>query len=145
MTLSLLIAQSDQSPTHYYRIFLSELGYEVRTAIGGLECLHELYWRKPDVLILEHDLNWGPSDGVLSRAREDEALRTPVVLVTREDEPPSRFMGEPVACCLRRPFSLMEMLDCIQQATVRKERLAPSHRALFGADYAVSRATPFLV
>jgi CheY-like chemotaxis protein len=134
MTLSLLIAQAEWSPTHYFRMSLAELGHSVETAIGGLECLKKLRQHKPDLLILEQDLPWGGGDGVLARMREEATeLTVPVVLVVDRPEMSSELTESPVVCLLRKPFRLMELLDCLQWAAGKKGRPGLIHAGALGA------------
>lgn len=122
MARSLLIAYSERTPTHYFRQFMAELGYELETAAGGLECVSKLRERRPDVLVLEEGLLWGGADGVLAQMRnERQAPAIPVVLVCDGvSHAGGELSGWPVACRLRKPYLLSDLIGAVTLA----ERIA---------------------
>jgi CheY-like chemotaxis protein len=66
-----LIAEGDDELRSSLARFFSGHGYEVATALSGLECLMQLYQRQPIAVVLDQKLAWGGSDGVLAVMRED--------------------------------------------------------------------------
>src|SRR5947209_8489515 len=109
-----LVTDADPELTHLFRQFLIEKGYAVETASGGLECLDRLRRNSPDVLVLDRELPWGGGDGVLARLREDGPVPPPaVVLTTGSSACPPEVLDSAVVGCLRKPFALAELLECI--------------------------------
>jgi CheY-like chemotaxis protein len=65
-----------------YRQVLSDLDYEVETAVGGVDCMEKLRQARTDILLLDLYIPWGGGDGVLHAMRDDRVLReVPVVLI----------------------------------------------------------------
>jgi len=109
-----LVTDADPEFTHLIRRFLTEKGYAVETASGGLECLDRLRRNSPDVLVLNRELLWGGGDGVLALLREGGDVSPPAVVLTTGDvADPHELLGAPVVGCLRKPFALHELLKSI--------------------------------
>lgn len=82
------MADPDESIHPVYREPLSQEGFEVDMALNGLECVSRLHERVPDVLVLELQLPWGGSDGVLAMMGEDPDLAiVPVMVLTSCRDP----------------------------------------------------------
>jgi len=82
------MADPDESLHPVYREPLSQEGFEVVTALSGLECVSRLRERIPDVLVLEPQLPWGGGDGVLAMMGEDPDLAAvPVMVLTSCRDP----------------------------------------------------------
>ncbi len=82
------MADPDESLHPVYREPLSRDGFEVVTALSGLECVSRLRERVPDVLVLEPQLPWGGGDGVLAMMGEDPDLAiVPVMILTSCRDP----------------------------------------------------------
>jgi DNA-binding response OmpR family regulator len=79
--IRVLIADPDASLHPFYREPLLREGFEVDSALSGLECVSRLRERAPDVLVLEPLLPWGGGDGVLAMMGEDPRFATIPVLV----------------------------------------------------------------
>jgi adenylate cyclase len=131
MKPTLLIANADTFLVDVYRDFFVDLGYEVETAAGGLECLSKLRECLPDVLILDRDIPWGGGDGVLARMRQEAGLpQVPVILVI-SPAPPAAVADcvvPPVVACLAKPFrlqALAEKVRCAQSALISCAAGAP--------------------
>ena len=63
-------------------------GFELATAVSGLECVARLRECVPDVLVLEPQLLWGGGDGVLAMMCEVPQLVTvPVMVLTTCRDP----------------------------------------------------------
>jgi DNA-binding response OmpR family regulator len=54
--------------------FLRKCSYEVEAAADALDCLAKLHSVKPAVLVLDLELRWGRSDGVLACLREESQM-----------------------------------------------------------------------
>ena len=116
MRTDVLIAEADASLCGAYERMFAGSGLLVETAADGLDCWSKLQARCPDALMIDVDLLWGGSDGVLARLREDsiEAV-SPEVFVTG-DEPPeilSRRAGVAVRRCFQKPLAMAAVLDSI--------------------------------
>jgi CheY-like chemotaxis protein len=78
-----LLADLDESLPEMYREPLFREGFELVTAVNGLECLDRLRECVPDVLVLEPRILWGGGDGVLAMMGEDPDLAIiPVMVLT---------------------------------------------------------------
>ena len=117
MSIDVLIADQDVELARLYCRFLSEKGLSAEIAETGLECLKRVHWKKPDVLVLDHDLAWGDAEGVLACLREDR-FPLPVILtswnIASESIP---LLEPPVVQCLRKFFPLPALLDEVKRAT----------------------------
>jgi CheY-like chemotaxis protein len=133
----LLIADSNAALCDLCQRFLSDHGYEVETASDGLACLAKLRQVKPAALVLDLNLRWGGSDGVLAWLREQSAAaEVPVVLTATGDSLPEAVEDceAPVVKLLPKPFALAALLETVRAAvakkgkeeSVKKKRAAPS-------------------
>ena len=83
-----LMADPDQSLPPVYREPLSREGFELVTAVSGLECVAQLRERAPDVLVLEPQLPWGGGERVLGVMDQVPQLATvPVMVLTSCRDP----------------------------------------------------------
>jgi response regulator RpfG family c-di-GMP phosphodiesterase len=77
------MADPDASLPAAYREPLLREGFELVTAVNGLECIARLRECVPDVLVLEPRMSWGGGDGVLAIMGEVPQLATvPVMVLT---------------------------------------------------------------
>jgi len=116
-----LITDGNAELCKLYRHFLTKRGYQVETSSDGLDCLAKLRQVKPAVLVLDQELRWGGSDGVLACLREESPTPwVPVVLTATNTSSQllSELVEPPVVHCLRKPFSLTALLDSIRSAAV---------------------------
>jgi DNA-binding response OmpR family regulator len=82
------MADPDESLAPVYREPLSREGFELGTALNGLECVARLRECVPDVLVLEPHMPWGGGDGVLALMGEFPHLATvPVMILTSCRDP----------------------------------------------------------
>jgi len=119
MNNRLLIADGDAELSDVYRRFFTHHGYEVDTANGGVECLVKLRSRPVSHLILDLEIPWGGSEGVLAFLSEEfPAHSLPLIVLT--SQPLTKAGPErvqlPVVGCFQKPCRLNELLDCIQSA-----------------------------
>lgn len=83
MPIRVVMADPDESLQSVYRGPLAQEGFEVVSALNGLECVARLRERVPDALVLEPQLPWGGGDGVLAVMGEDPHLAIiPVMVLT---------------------------------------------------------------
>ncbi|HTU23561.1 MAG TPA: response regulator [Gemmataceae bacterium] len=124
MKPTLLIADGDAELCDIYHRFFAERGYEVETALDGLDCLTKLRRTMPAVLVLDHELHWGGGDGVLAWLREQRApSRVRVVLTTTESDSANvaTDIRPPVVTLLPKPFTLTTLLENVRAAVAGKE------------------------
>ena len=83
-----LMADPDTAFAPVYREPLLREGFELKTAVSGLECVARLREHVPDVLVLEPQMPWGGGDGVLAIMGEVPRLATvPVMVLTACRDP----------------------------------------------------------
>jgi len=83
MKPQLLFALRDAGLGELYQRFFSERGYQVKVVSSGLECMDRLREGDFAALVLDWELLWGGSDGILEWLREEWAYQAlPVVLLT---------------------------------------------------------------
>lgn len=101
---------------------LSIQGFDVLQTAGAVECLELLRDGGIDVLVLDENLFWGGSDGLLARLREDlQELAVPVILLVSErpaDQQP------PVVQCVVKPSQSDELLELLHAELSRLEARA---------------------
>ena len=116
MRTDVLIAEADSNLCGVYERMFAGSGILVETAADGLDCWSKLQTRCPDALMIDVDLLWGGSDGVLARLREDsnEAVN-PEVFVMGDDSPEvlSRRVGISATRCFQKPLEISEVLNSI--------------------------------
>jgi CheY-like chemotaxis protein len=122
--MRILIADDDEAFLEILQSYLWDRGHEAEIASDGLECITILRDFAPDVLLLERDLLWGGSDGVLAQMRDDPLIpRIPVILMTDSPEEFDALTNPIVVALLRKPFRLSDLLEQIASA-VHAERFA---------------------
>jgi DNA-binding response OmpR family regulator len=86
--IRVLMADPDKALYPMYREPLSQEGFEMITALNGLECLARLRECPPDIFVLEPQLPWGGGDGVLTIMGQIPALAiVPVMILTSCRDP----------------------------------------------------------
>jgi CheY-like chemotaxis protein len=85
--IRVLMADPDESLPLACREPLLREGFELVTAVSGLQCIARLRERVPDVLVLEPHLPWGGGEGVLAMMGEvlDLAIIPVMVLTSCRD------------------------------------------------------------
>lgn len=114
MKRRILIATDNEADRSKYEDYLQDFGYEVETADDGMACHRKLANQRPDVLLLESNIKWGGSDGVIEQMRDDpELYAIPVVLITNEqtDDEFAQVIEDPIVASLSKPFPLSELLE----------------------------------
>jgi DNA-binding NtrC family response regulator len=130
MKQTLLIADGDAELCDLYEMFLTECGYEVETSSDGLDCMRKLQQVTPAALVLDLELCWGGSDGVLAWMREESpAHGIPVILTAWPEYPQdfAEFIEPPVVDYLPKPFALTALLESIRSAVGNRGRMEPSN------------------
>ena len=119
MRTDVLIAEADAKLCMAYERMLAGSGLLIETAVDGLDCWSKLRARCPDALMIDMDLRWGGSDGVLARLREDSNVDVrPEVFVTGDESPEilSERAGVAVGRCFQKPLEMNAVLDSICEA-----------------------------
>jgi DNA-binding response OmpR family regulator len=81
--IRVLMADPDESLQPEYREALLQEGFELVTAVNGLDCIARMRECVPDVLVMEPQLPWGGGDGVLAVMGEVPLFATvPVMVLT---------------------------------------------------------------
>jgi CheY-like chemotaxis protein len=115
----LLIAESDDELRYSLASFFGAHGYEVATASGGLDCLLELRQRRPLACVLDQELRWGGSEGVLAVMRDDPDLRHIPVILTSAARLGLHWpddLAPPVVEALGKSFLWTDLLDWVDVA-----------------------------
>jgi two-component system response regulator MprA len=92
---------------------LETAGYEVRTAINGMEALDQIRSSPPDLVILDVMLPGIDGFGVCAMIKRDQRYsRIPVILLTARSQPQDRATGAALGADahLLKPFRADELL-----------------------------------
>ncbi len=125
----LLIADGDAELRDIYRMFFVEHEFEVETSPDALDILDKLRRLKPALLVLDEQLRWGGSDGVLALLRrEHPTLGIPVILTDTAGSPRSfaESIGLPIVDQMAKPFMLAGLLKSIRSAITERGKPEPS-------------------
>jgi DNA-binding NtrC family response regulator len=116
MNLDVLIADQDIKLARLYGQFLDENAISARAVWGGLECLRMIRELNPSILVLDHELPWRDSEGVLACLRADKRA-LPVILTTWDARPHrvDQLMVPPVIRCLQKFFPLAMLIATIER------------------------------
>ncbi|MBI3468422.1 MAG: hypothetical protein HY000_35925 [Planctomycetes bacterium] len=118
--MRVLIADSDEFFLELLQSYLWGHGHEAEIALDGLECITVLRDFVPDVVLLERELRWGGSDGVMAWMWDDPTRsEIPVILIadknSREDfDLPA---NQRVVGWLQRPFRFRDLLASVDVAS----------------------------
>lgn len=126
---TILFADGDRVLRDTYVELFSSHGLQVETARDGLECLAKLRRFVPDLLILDLELLWGGSDGVLAWLREERTLPAlPVVVMASAGR--GLDIEPPVVALLSKPFASPTLLAsvCAALGLQRTEQWSPWDR-----------------
>ena len=111
------MADPDESLAPVYREPLSREGFELATALSGLECVARLRERVPDVLVLEPHMPWGGGDGVLAMMGEFPHLATvPVMILTscRDPHVLNRVASFPISDYHLKPLAPDRLVESLR-------------------------------
>lgn len=120
--MRVLLADTDEVHLEIVQSFLWDRGHEAEIAADGLECISILREFAPDVLVLDRDLLWGGSEGVLATLQREPLLPEIPVILTAEAGFDDSWIGLsplPVAR-LAKPYRLGDLLGHIE-ATRRRD------------------------
>lgn len=120
--MDILIADRDVVLLDTMKRYFSRIGHCVETAACGIDCLEILESWHPDVLVLDDELLWGGSHGVLQEMRKAADLhQIPVVMISDLDKWENGEEFPPLAGCISKPFRLQSLHDqiCSLQTATR--------------------------
>jgi CheY-like chemotaxis protein len=119
--MRVMIAGADLSTLSSLRYHLSSLGHKTEIARNGWECLEGLHGFVPDLLVMELDIYWSGSDGVISTLIDDPRLNgIPVVFFTEINKQLPLEEYPRIIAQLKQPFQvhdlsqLRELLDSME-------------------------------
>ena len=118
MPPTILIADNDPELADLYETYLSQCGYRVLTASGGVECLPIIREESPAVIVASVDMPWGGADGLLDCLQDEVGPQCdPTVILTgytAEENVVSLREKPSVLRYLRKPFLMGRLLDYIR-------------------------------
>lgn len=114
--MRVLLADGDEVLLEVAQRYLARHGHETNTATNGLESVASLRSDMPDVVVLQRELLWGGSDGVLACMQRDPRWSGIPVILTSDDEAreQSCLASPPLAAQLQKPYRLEDLLDRLQ-------------------------------
>lgn len=127
--MHVLIADSDSGFLEMAGRYLLRSGHQVQTASNGIECFTRLSHGVPDIVVLDGELLWGGSTGVLALMQQDPAWSEIPVILTSDDHLPQRLGQDStprLVAQLRKPFRLNDLLGHLQ-ACVAAPYASPQH------------------
>ena len=93
-----------------FKRYFCRIGHCVETATCGVDCLQKLECSQPDVLVLDDELLWGGSNGVLEEMRKADDFREIQVVMTSDiDTWINDDVLPPIVSFLRKPFRLQSL------------------------------------
>ena len=116
MKQRLLVAETDPAVAERYRSVFSAAGYRVEIASDGVDCVRRFRRAAPDLLVLDQELLWGGSDGVLACMRDDcDWARIPVVVIAAVLPAAKLWQMRfpPVVRCLPKPVPMPALRDVV--------------------------------
>jgi DNA-binding response OmpR family regulator len=104
--MRVLLADPDDVFLEVAQSLLWDRGHE------AVECMSILREFLSDVLVLDRDLRWGGSEGVLALVKEDQLLARISVILTADRNTADRLvaLSSPPAAYLVKPYRLSELL-----------------------------------
>jgi CheY-like chemotaxis protein len=115
--MQVLIADSDSGFLEVAGRYISRSGHEVQTASNGIECFTRLRDGTPDIVVLDGELLWGGSTGVLALMQQDPAWSEIPVILTSDFGLPQRLglnSAPRLVAQLPKPFRLIDLLGHLQ-------------------------------
>jgi len=116
--MRVLIGDGDEVVLGAVKTYLQRRGHTVHLATNGLDLLSPLTAFQPDVIVIDHDLQWCSFDAVLSALRQDPAVATvPVVMVADWQTQYAAEENTNVVAWLQKPYQLRALLKTISTST----------------------------
>jgi CheY-like chemotaxis protein len=109
------------------RRFLTTRNFDVAVAADGLQCLEQLREGQPTVLVLDSQLQWGGSNGVLDYLSDEEPFQAVTVVLADGEHlddilPRLRTL---ISQCHRCPCGLQDLqgfLSCLERLAWQIDR-----------------------
>lgn len=123
-----LIAGSESRLCDVYQKFLGECGFEADVANDALDCIRKLQQWTPAAVVLDRQLLWGGSDGVLCWLREERPVsRIPVIVAATGDKSngDDQYEKPPVVKVLANPSDLAGLLASVAAAVAASRHNRP--------------------
>ena len=116
--------EDDPEMIDLVRVILNRGNYELIGVLEGREGLQTIRQVKPAVVLLDLMLPDMGGWAVYQQMKSDEELRDiPVIVVTAQDAPIDRILGEHIAkvqVYITKPFSPRELLSSVNQVLEQK-------------------------
>lgn len=131
--MRILIADGSELLLDLLESFLRDRGHIVTSARNGLECAMELRRFIPDVVLLERNLLWGGSDGVIAMMQDRLGPAAPpyILMTGRRDESGNGEASSSLGVeTLTKPFRLTALTQAL--AKVAESVHAPPLRRHIG-------------
>lgn len=112
--LSVLHADGDDNGRTFIASHLGARGFRIHSVCGGVACLEALRRIRPDCVILDRELPWGGSDGVLGVIREDPQLQSIPVLLTSASAAAFHDVAAPIIGTLVKPFRIAALIRVLR-------------------------------
>jgi CheY-like chemotaxis protein len=121
MPASILICDDYEDNRELLRLMLGTLGYRIREARNGRECVLMAQAEPPDLLLVDLSMPVLDGWGVLRELRTDERTRhIPCVAVTAFADPArERAIAAGFDAYLSKPFKSKELIDTVENMLAR--------------------------
>ena len=114
-----LIVEDDSDILEILSTLLVHRGYSVTTADDGYQALRRIAAEPPDIILLDVMMPGFDGWDVMAEMR-DQALRTPIVVVSALDNARQRAMDFGAAAFLSKPFDLDDVLRLVENLVPKK-------------------------
>ena len=126
MTKKILVVEDDPAALRLVSYVLEAEGYEVVTAINGVEALRKAQQEAPDLVVLDIMLPGIDGFEVCHRLRSDpDALqaRTPILMLTAKSQEADREMGQKVGgdLYISKPATPDELTKAVKELLAQRE------------------------
>jgi two-component system phosphate regulon response regulator PhoB len=121
--MRVLIADGDSEFLDIVKRFMNQCGHDALVASSGLECIACLRNCPPDLLVLDCELLWGGTEGVLEIMNEEPTLNTIAVILVTDENAESKTVldvDSRVVDRVKKPYSLTQLLKQIQLCEINR-------------------------
>ena len=116
MAKKILLVDDDEATLKLLKPFLVTKGFEVETAIDGLQGFEKVKSWKPDLVVLDVIMPRMDGYGFVHEIKKDLKLRAlPVVVLTAREMMRDVFMQEGIRDYVIKPYDPQELLKMIQR------------------------------
>jgi DNA-binding response OmpR family regulator len=131
---TILVVEDDADLLSMVQIALEHEGYEVESAIDGLNALQRVRRARPDLVVLDLNMpRMGGEDFLYAWRTGVEAPGVPVIVITAASQA-LRPQDLGVAACLPKPFALDSLLWHVRDLLAIPSQAPPQARAAAGRD-----------